>query len=274
MTDNAGKICLLNDETKPADEINGVGVQKDRVVYEVIRIIDGVPLFMEDHYLRMKNSLSMLGMELKTHQKDMSSQVRKVASLNNQRNCNVKITIFEEDGRQNCLMYVSKSYYPVKEEIEKGVKVALMHWERNNPNAKVVNNAYKEKARQTIEENNVFEVLLVSGQSKITEGSRSNVFFVRGNRVFTAPDEYVLKGVTRKYIIDACRKSGFEVIETLISVDSLNEIEGLFISGTSIKVLPVSDVDGKTFASSTHPTITAIRDQYDCIVKDYIRRNI
>jgi len=271
MTDNAGELCLVNGVEERADKL--IGFQSEKVVYEVIRIIDGVPLFIEDHFLRMKNSLKTLSTELKTTQKELNQQVRKTAELNGKKNCNVKVTVYEEAGRQNCIMYISKSYYPVKEEIENGVKVGLMRWERHDPNAKILNNEYKEAARKKMEEENTFEVLLVNNQNRITEGSKSNVFFVRGNRVFTAPDEYVLKGVTRKYIIDACQKSGFELIETLIGLDSLNEIEGLFITGTSIKVLPVSEVDGKVFKSATHPTIVAIRDQYDCVIREYIKAN-
>lgn len=272
MTDNAGELCLINGVEERADKL--IGFQGEKVVYEVVRIIDGVPLFIEDHYLRMKNSLKMLDTELKTTQKELSQQVRKTAELNGKKNCNVKITVFEEAGRQNCVMYVSKSYYPVKEEIEKGVKVGLMRWERSDPNAKIIDIEYKETARKKMEKEKAFEVLLVNNQDRITEGSKSNVFFVRGNKVFTAPDEYVLKGVTRKYIIDACQKLGFELIETLISLESLNEIEGLFITGTSIKVLPISEVEGRVFNSATHPTVVAIRDQYDCIIKEYIKANV
>lgn len=274
MLDNAGKFYIINDVVEDAEKGLAINSHKDKVVYEVIRIIDRVPLFMEDHYVRLKNSLNMLGSDLAITQKELRAKIEKLVDINRQRNCNVKITVYHEEEAQDLLLHISKSYYPSREEILNGVKVGLMHWQRTNPNVKIVNAEYKEQAARLIKEGNVFEVLLVNSDNRITEGSKSNVFFVKGSRVFTSPDEYVLKGVTRKYIIDTCRKAGFELIETLVSLDSLKDIEGLFISGTSIKVLPVSEVEGYSFKSSTHPTIEAIRDQYDRLVEEYIRKNI
>ncbi len=45
-----------------------------------------------------------------------------------------------------------------------------------------------------IQEQGVAEVLLIDGDNCITEGSRSNVFFIRDNVFYTAPLPHVLAG--------------------------------------------------------------------------------
>jgi branched-chain amino acid aminotransferase len=217
--------------------------------------------------------LSMMKLELAYSKQDMKSAIKKLIQANKLSNCNVKVNVFEIDGQQNNLIYISKSYYPPKEEIEKGVRVSLLKWERNNPNAKVINTSYKEAVAKKLDETKAFELLLVNDDGKITEGSRSNVFFVKGKKVFTAPGEYILKGITRQFIMDVCSRLDLEVVETLIDVNLLKEMEGLFISGTSIKVLPVCCIDDAAYNSGSHSTIVDIRDQFDRFIEDYVSRN-
>jgi len=271
MKDNVGKVYIFNNSLEKSENIDIHDTDKGSKIYEVIRIIDGVPLYLEDHYARLKNSLSMLGFGLNITEDDIDLRIRKVIEANSLTNCNVKVIVYNDGHLQNCLMYISKSYYPSKEEIESGVRVSLLNLERKDPNVKRLDKEYKEKVARSIIENNVFEVLLVNSAGEITEGSKSNVFFVKDGKVHTAPGKHVLKGITRKYIIEACERTGIEVVENLIGIESLSTVEGLFLSGTSIKVLPVSHVENYEFSSATHPLITAVRDEFDCMIEEYIR---
>jgi len=273
-SDNIGLWYVLNHSVEQAEQLDNISIPDKQVVYEVIRIIEGVPLFLEDHYFRLKESYTLLGLKLLISEENLKTQIQKLIKACNQKNCNVKIMVYtDEQGQQNCLAYLSKYYYPSKEEIEKGVPVSLVEWEREHPNAKLLNTLYKETVSKKIAQEKVFEVLLVNSQNKITEGSRSNVFFVRGKTAFTAPDGYVLKGITRKFIFEACKKAGVEVIEKLVDTDELDTMEGVFISGTSIKVLPVSSIDGLKYPSGSHGTIIAVRNEFDRLIDEYIGKH-
>ncbi len=272
MIDNAGSLYIVNDRLIEQRELSGADIT-DSVVYEVIRIIDLAPLFFEDHYMRLKNSLSILGKELEFTKQQLAYSIQKLVKANNLVSCNVKVVIFYEGNIQSCLAYISKSYYPSSEEINRGVQAALFNWERKNPNIKILSAEYKRAVSEKLAEGNYFELLLVNSAGKITEGSKSNVFFVKGTKVFTAPGEYVLKGVTREYIINVCIKLGMELVETLIDVDLLDKMEGVFISGTSIKVLPVSGIGSVKYSSGDHPTIVLIRDQFDKLVNEHVEKS-
>lgn len=270
MEDNVGKLYILNDELVPSDKPKIADERKAAVVYEVIRIIDGAPLFLKDHYIRLHHSLSLMGIVPKSDQNEFENLIFRLLEANRQTDCNVKIIVYADTDGQDKLLYISRSYYPPKEIVESGVKVSLLKWERTNPNVKVVNNIYKEAVAKSIKESGAFEVLLTDNSGRITEGSRSNTFFVRDGMVYTAPEEYILKGVTRKYIIEACSKIGIRVKEELISVDELDRVEGIFISGTSIKVLPVSRVNNMKYNSAVHPLIVSIRDEFDNLIRNQI----
>jgi branched-chain amino acid aminotransferase len=273
MIDNIGRYYLINENLEHADGLCGIDLMDKKVIYEVIRVIKGVPLFLEDHYYRLERSLQAIGKRPSMDFEHLKDKIFRLVRANEKTSCNIKLIVFSEGERQNYLLYISKSYYPTHDEVTQGVRVSIMEWVRDNPNVKLVNNRYKDEVAKRLNEENVFEVLLVNHYGKVTEGSKSNAFFIKGSRVYTAPGDYVLKGITRQYIIEACSRVGVEVEETLLAVDELGEFDGLFISGTSIKVLPVSHIDNKKFDSGMNPVIVSIRDEFDRMIGEYISKN-
>jgi branched-chain amino acid aminotransferase len=273
MTDNIGDLYIINDIVESSNKIEDIESSHENVVYEVIRTIDSVPLFFDEHYSRLKKSLGLLKIELDITKQKFKKSIQKLIEVNGEGNCNIRLLVYKEAENLNFQMYICKSYYPIREEIESGINVTTFKLKRDNPNIKLVNPEYKAQIAEIMKETGVYEVLLVNNEDKITEGSKSNTFFIKGTKVFTAPGEYVLKGITRKYIIDICNKLGFELVETLISLDILKDMDGLFISGTSNKVLPVAKVDNMIFNSASNATIIAIRDQYDRLIEGYVKEH-
>lgn len=274
MDDNAGRFYVSDGTVGPADSMDYPDITVKKVVYEVIRIIEGVPLFFEDHLERMEGSFKAIGGTLRVSAPMLRDSVKSLLRANDGVYCNVKLTVYEDGGIQKHLAYISKSYYPGTEEISKGVPVGLLRLERQNPNAKVLNKTYRETVAESIRRGGFFEVLLVNRDDRITEGSKSNVFFYKDGCVYTAPGSEVLKGITRKYVAEACNAAGFEVREKLVGVDELDGVEGLFLSGTSIKVLPIAAVDERKFVSAAHPAIVSIRDAFDALLGKYIEQNV
>lgn len=274
MDDNAGAFYISNGAVRSADIPEKVDMTKNRIVYEVIRVIDRVPLFFEDHIERMQNSFKAIGGALELPLDTLKDGISSLIEANASVSCNIKLTVYEGGDGQKYIMYISKSYYPDNEEITRGVPVGLLNLERQNPNAKILNQSYREAVAESMRRGGFYEVLLVNRKNGITEGSKSNVFFFRDGRIFTAPGTEVLKGITRKYVLEACAAAGFDVVESLVRTDELEKVEGLFLSGTSIKVLPISEVEGRRFESASHPAIISVRDKYDALVKNYIAGNV
>lgn len=272
MKDNAGEMCMLNNSLEPSLKFEDFEIRREGVVYDVVRIIDKVPLFLEDHFERMSSSFRMLGLDLYFTQEQMMEQIKQLISANRQDNCNVKTVVFKDAGGWNCLLYISSSYYPGRDEVERGVHTSLLHLEREKPNVKLVDRHSREAALRKMKERGAFEVLLVNREGKLTEGSKSNLFFVKGSTVYTAPDEYVLKGITRKHVLEACRRADVPIVRALADVNSLDEFDGVFISGTSINVLPVSSIDSLKYNSGRNPVIAGIREQYEKLVREYVEK--
>jgi branched-chain amino acid aminotransferase len=109
----------------------------------------------------------------------------------------------------------------------------------------------------------VYEVLFYNGQGLLTEGSKSNLFFIVGNDVVTAPGDMVLKGITRKYVIQVIRERGFNLIEKAVHVFDVLKYDAVFITGTSPKVLPVNEIRACCHADVQHPVLREIMQGYN-----------
>ena len=115
---------------------------------------------------------------------------------------------------------------------------------------------------KAIRSGDLYEVLLVNSDGRITEGSRSNVFFIRNGEVYTAPADKVLLGVTRTMIIRIMEKAGIPLHYYSVKNDELKSFDAAFISGTSPKVLPIASIDGIPF-DVNDPLLRYVMEQYN-----------
>jgi D-alanine transaminase len=91
----------------------------------------------------------------------------------------------------------------------------------------------------------VFEAILVR-DGQVTEGAVSNVFIVRDRNLFTAPEgAWILSGVTREVVLDLARHEGLTVQERYCSEQELLEATEVFLTGTTVEILAVVQIDGK-----------------------------
>jgi len=98
----------------------------------------------------------------------------------------------------------------------------------------------KEAARRA----GAFEAVFVR-DGKIMEGAASNIFSVFNRRILTPPTgPYILSGITREVILSIGAEQGFEMHEADLEQEDLYTADEIFLTGTTIEVLPVIQFDG------------------------------
>lgn len=214
---------------------------KDKIIYEVIRIKNEKPLFLKAHLKRMQKSFEIMKKTFSYEYEKINEYLERVICANDKIEGNIKITFnINEDVMR--VFYIKHSY-PTEEMYKNGVNTILYHGERHNPNAKVIDGDFRSKVNEEIKKAGVFEAILVDQNGYITEGSKSNIFLIKDNKLLTSKVEAVLPGVTRGEIIEIAKeeKIAFEEIE--FEYTKLKEIDAMFISGTSPGILPISKIN-------------------------------
>jgi branched-chain amino acid aminotransferase len=249
---------------------SGVSVHSDQSVYEVIRVLDGFPLFLEDHFNRLERSIKIQGLSFQMDFQEFKQNIAELVRQNQRMDGNVKFVYSVVEGNVRWAFSFIPHSYPTPDDYHSGVPTDLLFAERRNPNAKVVQLGIRDEANQMISDRKLYEVLLVDGDGKITEGSRSNVFFVKSDVFYTAPASMVLEGITRQKVLDCLNRLDFQVIEEAVSKDEIVDFDAVFLTGTSPKVLPVRKV-GEQMFDVRNKAVLRLMDSYDLMIRDYIR---
>jgi branched-chain amino acid aminotransferase len=244
-------------------------------VYEVFRIIDGVPLFLEDHLERLHKSLKSASIE--TDLLVLEKEIKQLIALNQFATGNVKIIFWKTGEKNHNMLFYDKHQYPDEEIFKNGIFIGILEHERRNPNVKLFDFSMRKEAAQLISEKKLYEILLISSKKYITECSRSNIFFIRGNQIITPPSHQILEGVTRKHVIEIIRGNNIPFSEEIINVEELGSFESVFLTGTSRRVLPVRKIEPYQHEYLTnHPLIRQLQELFleKCMTYVRLRKSI
>ena len=242
------------------------------IVYEVIRVENSVPLFYEKHFVRLKNSVELAGFITKINNTRMFIQIERLISENKINKGNIKIgLLFNKKSKLlSTKLYFIPHKYPTKTDYKTGVNIISYMAERKNPNVKYRNRTLRDKTNEIIKQNNVFEVLLYNSNKIITEGSRSNIFFIKNKTIYSAPENLILKGITWEFIIEICKEKNIPIIQKNININDINNYDAAFLTGTSPKVIKINSIDNNLL--NDNELIQLIANCYDEKIEEYIEK--
>ncbi len=118
------------------------------------------------------------------------------------------------------------------------------------------------------------EGLYVTTAGEVTEGTTSNLFLVEDAAVVTPPlASGVLGGVTRDLVLRVARRAGIAVREEPCPVPRLRAAEEVFLTSSSVEILPLVRLDGRHIGGRRPGPVTrALQARYRAAVAAACRR--
>ena len=259
-----GRFLPWKDATVSIDDR---GFQFGDGVYEVIRTYRGAPFELAAHLARLERSAQQLNLTQPYSRAQWTQWIQQGLGQAGYQEAKVYIQItrgvaprdhaFPSDVSPTVVMTI-RELHPLSLQIRQdGVTARTcddLRWGRCD--IKSVNLLGNVLAREEARKAGVFEAILVK-DGLVTEGSLSNVMAVRSGTVVTAPEgPRILSGVTRTVVLELARKEEIPVEEQFLSLDSLYGADEVFLTGTTLEVLGVVRIDGKTIGSGRPGPIT------------------
>ncbi len=233
--------------------------------YEVISFYEGRFFHFEDHIGRLQYSLSQIDLAFDTSvlEKLCEEAVNRNALTDSDGAVYIQITrgiaprqhAFPASVRPTCLIYAIPVALGDFEKRQVTVKtVPDSRWSRSDikgisllPNVLVSEQARKE---------GVFEYIFVR-KGMITEGTHTNIFFVKNNILLTHPaDHHVLSGIGRRVVLDLCKELDISFEEKPVSLSELENVQEAFLTGTTTQITSVIKMDDIIFNEGKTGTIT------------------
>ena len=271
--DAVSRFLILNHEILPTEKTDIFDRIENAAVYEVVKVVKGVPLFFEEHMERMRNSGRASGITIQKGDGEIRNEISTLVEQNRCPETNAKLVCARVGGKEVFLTYFIPTEDPGPQGLGKGVHTILVQAERKDPHVKRVSSSFRETVRDAMEKAGAYETLLVDGDGFITEGVRSNLFFVKGESLCTPPSENVLLGVTRRHVVQICEASGIEIREERLNRGEISGIAAAFLTGTTVDVMPIGTIEACALGSASHPVVQGIVEKYREEVKSYVHRS-
>lgn len=253
-------IAFLNGRFMPLAKakvsVEDRGYQFGDGIYELIRVYHGRIFHLEDHLTRLDRSARAIGLSTVYPRSRWKEILAKVLARSGYREAKLYIQItrgvaprdhaFPKRNRLTVIVTVRRLMPLATDLYEKGVSVITvpdLRWGRCD--IKSINLLPNVMARQEARSSGAFEVLFVR-DGLVVEGSGCNIFAVIRGRIVTPPKgPAILCGITREVMIRLAREARDPLIEKGLTLQELLSAEEVFLTGTTVEVLPVVKVDGQ-----------------------------
>jgi D-alanine transaminase len=253
-------LANVNGERMPLSEVRVSALDRGFLfgdaVYEVLRIYNGKPFLLEEHWQRLARSLAevrIAGVDLDRLRRRLLETIaagpfrEATAYLQITRGAAPRSHPFPTNATPLEFLFVQEFHDPYAEARRTGASIVLkpdVRWDRCD--IKSTNLLANVMAMQAAKEANCQEAVFYLPDGTLTEGSHTSLFGVRDGAVLTAPNSNaILPGITRGLVLRLADRAGVPVTERRLRRDELGDVQELFLTGTTSEVLPVTRVDGR-----------------------------
>ncbi len=225
-------------------------------IYEVVRIVGGRGFRIEAHLDRFESGARALEIELAMSRDAVREAILETARANRVEEGTVYVQLtrgvaprshaFPDGVRPTLVMLARHFLGPAPSDQENGVSAITapdLRW--GYCEVKTIGLLPNVIAQQHAKSEGCYEALLVR-DGVVTEATHSSAFCVRKGVVHTHPIDNILPGITRRFLIDALRGDGVEVVEVPTTVEDFRSAEEVFITGTTTEVMAVICIDNVT----------------------------
>uniref|UniRef100_A0A7V4KDN1 Aminotransferase IV n=1 Tax=Fervidobacterium pennivorans TaxID=93466 RepID=A0A7V4KDN1_FERPE len=224
-------------------------------VYETLRSYNGKPFAISEHYRRLCKSLGYLRIEPPTYKEfekliydNLSERIRVVYVYDGR----LISYVLQESTEDFEIDYVKIDFTTVRRADASSIP----------PDLKSIGRPDIYLARLTKGDN--YDVLLLGSKGQLCEGTFSNVFLVKNNKIVTPSlDSGILDGITRMYVLKFLKEKGYSVEERYVEPYEIFYADEVFLTHTSRGIVPVHQIGTlKTLSTSLSENLAKEFEEY------------
>ncbi|WP_305907222.1 aminodeoxychorismate lyase [Methylomarinum sp. Ch1-1] len=252
-------MYLLNGESKHCVDVSDRGFQYGDGLFETIEILNGKPLFLSSHLDRLLAGCERLLIP-PPDRKILTQEARRMSSEVD--HAVLKLMVTRGSGgrgyRQPAAIHPTRLFsrhpYPQYPETLQNQGVAVRFCRNRlglNPTLagiKHMNRLEQILARAEWRDDDIQEGLMLSHEGYVIEGTMSNVFYVKDQRLISAPVERCgVAGIVRSLIFNLADQHAIEARQDYFLPEQLLQADEIFLTNSIIGIWPVNKLEQQAF---------------------------
>lgn len=242
--------------------ISDLAVQRGYGIFDFVKVHGNIPLFLDDYLDRLYESGRLMELEVPLSREELRSIIFRLTEMNALEVSGMKMIMtggYSEDGFTpaipNLLITQQPLTLPGQEKVENGIKIITHDYVREFPTAKTINYSMGIRLISKIKANGAEEVLYYRN-GVVSEFPRCNFFIVRQDNTVVTPAENVLKGITRKNVMELAGRR-YKVEQAAITLEDVAQAKEAFLTSTTKRILPIVQVDDAVIGSGKPGAVTS-----------------
>jgi branched-chain amino acid aminotransferase len=248
-------------------------------VFETMRAYGGRVFKLSEHIKRLFMSAKFLGMSISYTSEELEEICCKVLEDAVLKSAQVRISI--KDKMRNLissdedLLIIVRQLPHILHEKDRAIITSSLVKQPPLPQAKSSDFLSGVLARAESYVNNPSETVFLNHYGYVTEGTVSNIFIVR-DRVVITPPVYLglLNGITRQCVIEIAMQTGIKTIQMPFTRYDLWTADEVFLTNSTIEILPVSIVDGRKIGNSNYSSLKSRGDVITSVLQEGYRQMV
>ncbi|MCI0381931.1 MAG: aminotransferase class IV [Chlamydiae bacterium] len=251
-----------------------LGFSRSYAAYEYLRTYGKQPFHIDDHLARLSYSLHELEIPLSISLSELKEKILELVEEAPFSDASIRIYVTGGESTDGMLPNSTGSWMIFLTPLSKlpstwyevGMKAILSTANRNFPHCKT--NSYLEAvlAMKRAKKQGAEESFYCTPQGELLEGTTTNIFAFKQNRLITSDSKQILFGVTRGIILRLAAPH-FAIEKRSILLNEIQEIDELFITSTTKQLVPVVKVENFTIGNGKPGKQTQFLHK---LFKDYV----
>ena len=259
--------------------LHDLGLLRGFGIFDYLQQKQGVPLFIDDYLNRFFNSAAIMGVEIPVSRAEIKASALALIKSNGLSHSGLRLILtggYSPDSftptTPNFYMLEQPLQMPDNELFTNGVKLMWHQYTREVAEVKTTNYVVPILLQAQWKAMGAYDVLY-HDEHFVTESSRSNFFIVSKDNILITPDRNVLKGITRKKVLElAMNIMGVEIRDVKLS--QVTDAKEAFITSSTKGVLPIVQINDLIIADGrVGEWSMRLMQDFDKLQTDYLIKN-
>lgn len=228
-------------------------------LFETIKVVNGQPRFLAQHWQRLSQSSQLLAFTLPFSFSELKVAVEQLIHTEELQRAGLRLTLsvgcasrglWPEDRSRQPFWILESFSLPSCVVKPTRLMLSSIYSEPSNPvnQLKSLSCLHRILVKKEAVEKGVDDALQQTAEGFLTETSCANFFIIKDEQLFTSKLEYgVLPGIMRAQIIKYCHKDKIVCHEATLTIAQLNNADAAFISNVLIGISKVTSMNDKVF---------------------------